>query len=263
MAGTVLIFAFLLAYTAWVLLIDKDPVQEKLKLGQMVNDMYAANAEADNFAHYLEKSADYALVEAVQTTISSGKLIEGCEVLYESDACIFSLDKFAGGLSEESKNAFDKYIKAGGYEIAFTDYEFTTKIDGKNLVVEEKNAEIAITKRFFETSRKMSFRRPLSFERRLNFDFSHYIALFNELNENLACLKEAKDEQIQEDIGSNDADKVKPEECLDEKFMHVKKTGGILSFDYEIEGILLEDSFTGPMNIDLKGFEESRDIAIA
>ncbi len=260
MAGTVLLFAFLLTYSLWVVTIDKDPANEKLKLGRMVNDIYAVNSKAEEFEYFLKKSGEYALLETLKQRIEGEELIEDCDILYKTLECWFNENKIAKSLAEDYKNEFKDYIEMSGYEINVDDYIFGTELDVKYIIAKGKNDNPVD---FGENSeRKMSFRKDASFESRIMFNFSEYNEIFDEINKNLKCLKEAEDEQVKEDIAKSKENKKKPEECLGGRFSNVRKINGILYFDYKIDGALIEDGFEGKMAVDIFGFEKSSDIAI-
>jgi len=258
MAGTVLLFAFILTYTAFVVLIDHTTPQEQLKMGRMANDIYESNNQANSFAYFLQKSGEYALLETLKNKIENKQLMDNCENLYETPQCWFNSEEISRELEKDFGSNFEKYLKDNSYSVKIQDYKFKIILNTDYLIVQGNNENYA---EFGEKSeRKLKFRRNVNFESKLKFNFSEYNNLFDQINENLECLKKSEDKQIKEDIAHADS-KIKPKECLSTDFDNVEKINGVLFFDYSIKSPLFDGLFKGRIGVDLNGFENSKNIA--
>lgn len=219
---------------------DRPDVDEKLKVGKVVTDVYDASLEADKFDFFIDKSAEYALLKSMKKNI---------EINFDNE------NDFVNSLIEEFKVNFDKYLLLSEEEIKSSDFKFV--IEYKEGIRLNGSSDKELN---FATlgNKKFNFTRKPSFELVFDYSFEWYNKMEEVLKLNLVCLKESKDEENIGDIAGSGEGKL-AKECLNEypNFLEVSKSSGILSIVYLTEGYLLEDEFRVPLEVNLVDFESS------
>lgn len=255
--------AFLFFYTLIVLVImvysiivffgDRPGVDENAQLGQMVFDIYGASIESDKHLFFIHKVGEYSLMSAMKETMSEGLDGEGCMVegefiLYKDVKCNFYPEEFTISFSENVGNSFDKYST----NISSENYTFETRYDGTSIFLTGTSG----TKLNFADEDHFNFSRNMDLEVVIDYDFSWFSEMEYALKSNLICLENSRDEQKLENIAGEESRR-DPSDCLREypQFSEVRKSDGILYYDYLADGYLFEEWFDMPLALDLNGFK--------
>ena len=247
--GTAIIIAFLLS-TAMVYLFWEKEDAEELVIGQMLIDVYSAEAEAEKFGYFFEKNSEYALLKGLKQNVVAG-LLEGteCESLYalDKEECELEnlIEVFGNNVGDQSKRNFEEDYSYEGYVLNFEEMDFETRNSDGKLIMNVNSDEVLEFGN--DAEREMSYTVKVDYDVKLDFDFRLYENMIKPLKNNLLCLESPEDIGYEYSSVSN---------CLNAypEFSNLEKENGILSFDYIVNGVLFEKELTGPFKLDLEGF---------
>jgi len=252
----VILTTVLLGYAAYSFVGGRVGPEGTSELGEMMKDIYVAEGEARDVTIYLDNLGEYLLLDAIKKRIIKGMPVdENCEAFYETEKCFLDFESFINSVAKEvsfeKQHSYleDKSISEGDYEF------FTEQKEGYIFLVAKSDKLID----FGDSQKGFVFKKSIRFTSKLKFNLTEYENMLEILgNEKLlACLVDSKDEEVVDNLGAEE-NKHLPESCLIgyNQFSDVKKAKNVLSFNYEVKGVLFEESFKGPIRLDLVGFQE-------
>jgi hypothetical protein len=256
MFAVTIIFMLIMVSAVVVFFVDRPNIESDMKLGKTLLSIYETEDKANEIYYYIEKAGEYSLFNALNETVSSGvfggvncEVENGREVMFSNLDCVFNDQKFKENISSRLNKSFDKYLN--DINISSKDFNFDINLKNDELIlIGESDKQLQ-----FSDNKKLSFKKNVSFEKSLDFNFSEYSRSFDVVVDELNCFEKFMDFESQKSIG--DSKSIDVSSCFTDKgyfeFLEVELVGDVLFYKYKMKGVLFEENFVIGFAIDLNG----------
>jgi hypothetical protein len=252
MFAVTIIFMFIMVSAVVVFFVDRPDIESDMKLGKTLLKIYQAEEKSNEVSYFIEKSGEYALFNVLNDSINSGefggsncRVDDGVNVMFSNDDCVFDGKNFKKKIVDGLNASFDKHVGKylGEYGVSSKDFNFDVRFENNEIIIiGESKKQI----QFSDDVREFNFKKNISFNESLDFNFSEYARSFEIVIDELICFEKF--------IGY--ANSLDVSTCFSDEgyfeFSEAEIVGDVLFYKYKMDGVLFEEEFVVDFAVDLK-----------